>query len=83
MSNLEIEWTKVDEAPGLATFSLLLGYGNKRYNWFVLISSVLSFGAYLVVRTYIIGAPGTATATRKVCSSPTLPDDSRPVRNPA
>ena len=23
MSNLEIEWTKVDEAPGLATFSLL------------------------------------------------------------
>ena len=23
MSNLEIEWTKVDEAPGLATYSLL------------------------------------------------------------
>ena len=23
MSNLEIMWTKVDEAPGLATFSLL------------------------------------------------------------
>ncbi len=42
----------------IGAFSLLLGHGNKRYNWFALISSVLSFGAYLVVRTYIIGAPG-------------------------
>ena len=42
----------------IGAFSLLLGHGNKRYNWFALISSVLSFGADLVVRTYIIGAPG-------------------------
>lgn len=42
----------------VATFSLLLRHGDRRYNGFVLALSVLCFLAYVLVRTYLIAVPG-------------------------
>jgi hypothetical protein len=42
----------------IAVTALLLGYGSQRYNGFVLAASLAAFAAYLVLRKYVIAAPG-------------------------
>ena len=42
----------------IAAFSLLIGVGNRRYNRFVLATSLLCFGAYLLIPLYLVAAPG-------------------------
>ena len=42
----------------IAFFSFVLRSGDKRYDGFVLVSSLLAFGAYLAMRAVIIAAPG-------------------------
>jgi hypothetical protein len=42
----------------IAAFSLLVRSGDKAYNRFVLSASILCFGAYVLIRSYLIAAPG-------------------------
>jgi hypothetical protein len=42
----------------IAGFSLLVRSGGKTYNRFVLAASILCFGAYVLMRSYLVAAPG-------------------------